>query len=95
MLRTALLFVRSAVRLVYAELPWPVAEPCRQWRKHLLELAAVISYRAVRDTDHINSELQRLAALRRAARERGGQLPSIDVADALLDERRELAAAAA
>jgi hypothetical protein len=27
-------------------------------------------------------------ALRRAARERGGPLPSIDVADALLDERR-------
>jgi hypothetical protein len=32
-----------------------------------------------------------VAALRRAARERGGPLPSIDVADALLDERRELA----
>jgi hypothetical protein len=31
-----------------------------------------------------------MAALRRAARERGGPLPSIDVADALLDERREL-----
>jgi hypothetical protein len=28
-----------------------------------------------------------VAALRRAARERGGPLPSIDVADALLDER--------
>ena len=28
--------------------------------------------------------------LRRAARERGGPLPSIDVADALLDERRKL-----
>jgi len=28
--------------------------------------------------------------LRRATRERGGPLPSIDVADALLDERREL-----
>jgi hypothetical protein len=32
-----------------------------------------------------------VAAFRRAARERGGPLPSIDVADALLDERRELA----
>jgi len=32
-----------------------------------------------------------VAALRRAARERGGPLPSIDVADALLDEHRELA----
>jgi hypothetical protein len=31
-----------------------------------------------------------VAALRRAARERGGSLPSIDVADALLDERDEL-----
>ena len=30
------------------------------------------------------------AALRRAARERGGLLPSIAVADALLDERSEL-----
>lgn len=28
-----------------------------------------------------------MAALRRAARERGGPLPSIDVADTLLDER--------
>jgi hypothetical protein len=32
-----------------------------------------------------------VAALRRAACERGGPLPSIDVADALLDERWELA----
>jgi hypothetical protein len=32
-----------------------------------------------------------VAALRRAARERGGPLPSIDVADALLDERRAAA----
>jgi hypothetical protein len=31
-----------------------------------------------------------VAALRSAARERGGPLPSIDVADALLDERRGL-----
>ena len=38
----------------------------------------------------IDSELRLVAALRRAARERGGPLPSIDVADALLDERREL-----
>jgi hypothetical protein len=35
----------------------------------------------------IHSELRLVAALRRAARERGGPLPSIDVADALLDER--------
>jgi len=32
-----------------------------------------------------------VAAFRRAARERGGPLPSIDVADALLDGRSELA----
>jgi hypothetical protein len=38
----------------------------------------------------IDSELRLVAALRRAARERGGPLPAIDVADALLDERREL-----
>jgi hypothetical protein len=31
-----------------------------------------------------------VAALRRAARERGGPLPSIAAADALLDECREL-----
>jgi hypothetical protein len=33
-----------------------------------------------------------VAVLRRAARERSGPLPSIDVADALLDERRDLTA---
>jgi hypothetical protein len=33
---------------------------------------------------------QRADGPRRAARERGGPLPSIEVADALLDERREL-----
>ena len=43
-----------------------------------------------RDTDTIASELRLVAALRRAAREQGGPLPSIAVADALLDERREL-----
>ena len=43
----------------------------------------------VRDIETIDSELRLVAALRRAARERGGQLPSIGVADALLDERRE------
>ena len=45
---------------------------------------------AMRDIDTIDSELRFLAALRRAARDRGGPLPSIDVADTLLDERREL-----
>ena len=38
----------------------------------------------------LDSELRLVAALRHAARERGGPLPSIDVADALLDERHEL-----
>jgi len=44
----------------------------------------------VRDIEIIDYELQLVAALRRAARKRGGPLPSIDPADALLDERREL-----
>ena len=41
----------------------------------------------MRDFETIDSELRLVAALRRAAPERGGPLPSIDVADALLDER--------
>jgi hypothetical protein len=44
----------------------------------------------VRDIEAIDSELRLVAALRRAARERGGPLPSIDVADALLHEGGEL-----
>jgi hypothetical protein len=44
----------------------------------------------MRDLETIDSELRLVATLRRAARERGGPLPSIDVADALLDERGEL-----
>jgi hypothetical protein len=43
----------------------------------------------MRDIEMIDAELRLVAALRRAARERGGPLPSMDVADALLDERRE------
>jgi hypothetical protein len=38
----------------------------------------------------IDAELQSVAALRRAARERGGPLPWIDVADTLLYERSRL-----
>jgi len=38
-----------------------------------------------------DNELHLVAAFRRAARERGGPLPSIEVADALLDERCERA----
>ena len=45
----------------------------------------------IRDIQAIDSELRRVAAFRRAARERGGPLPLTDVVDALLDERRELA----
>jgi hypothetical protein len=44
----------------------------------------------MRDIDTIDSELRLVAMLRRAAWERGGPLPAIDVADALLDERHEL-----
>jgi hypothetical protein len=44
----------------------------------------------VRDISIIDAELRSVAALRRAARDRGVPLPSIDVADALLDERHEL-----
>jgi len=42
------------------------------------------------DLETIDSELQLVAALRFAARERGGPLTSIDVADALLDERNSV-----
>ena len=38
----------------------------------------------MRDRETIDSELRLVAALRRAARERGGPLPSIHLADALL-----------
>ena len=44
----------------------------------------------MRDIEIIDSELRLVVALRRAALKRGGPLPSIHVADALLDERREL-----
>jgi hypothetical protein len=43
----------------------------------------------MRGLETIDSELRLVAALRRAARERGGPLPSIDVADGLLDEGSE------
>ena len=49
--------------------------------------------RRVRDLVTIDSELRLAETLRRAARERGGPLPSIAVADALLDERRQVDAA--
>jgi hypothetical protein len=48
----------------------------------------------VADAATIDAELRLVAGLRRTARERGGPLPSIAVADALLDERRELTALA-
>ena len=43
----------------------------------------------MRDLETIDAELLLVAALRRAARERGRPLPSIDVADGLLDEGSE------
>jgi len=43
-----------------------------------------------RDIETIDSELRLVAALRRTARERGGPLPPMDVADVLLDERQAL-----
>jgi hypothetical protein len=46
----------------------------------------------MRDIETIDSGLRLVAALRRAARARGGPLPSIAGADALSDERREIAA---
>jgi hypothetical protein len=45
----------------------------------------------MRDIETIDSELRFVAALRHAARELGRPPPPIDVADALPDERRELA----
>ena len=41
----------------------------------------------IRDLETIDAELQLVVAFRLLARQRGGPLPSIDVADALLDER--------
>jgi hypothetical protein len=46
--------------------------------------------RTVRGRETIDSELRLVAGVRRVAQERGGPLPLIAVADALLDERREL-----
>jgi hypothetical protein len=44
----------------------------------------------MRDIETIGAEPRLVALRRRAARERGGPLPSIAVADALLDECCEL-----
>jgi hypothetical protein len=52
--------------------------------------AAAPRLRELLDIETLDSELRLVAALRRAARERGGPLPAVAVADALLDERREL-----
>jgi hypothetical protein len=49
----------------------------------------------MRDIETIDSELRLAETLRRAARERGGPLPSIDAADTLLEERRKLTQGAA
>lgn len=44
----------------------------------------------MRDQETIDRERRLVAALRRAARERRGPLPSIHAADALLDERSRM-----
>lgn len=44
----------------------------------------------MRDIETVDSELRLMVLLRHAARERGEPLPSIDVADPLLDECCEL-----
>jgi hypothetical protein len=41
----------------------------------------------IRDLQTIDAELQLVVAFRRQARQSGWSLPSIDLADALLDER--------
>jgi hypothetical protein len=46
-----------------------------------------LGFGPMRDQHTIDSELRLVAALCRTARERAGPLASIDVADALLDER--------
>ncbi|HEY2504109.1 MAG TPA: hypothetical protein VGI68_22510 [Mycobacterium sp.] len=46
-----------------------------------------MSMHVIRDLETIDAELQLVVAFRRQARERGWPLPSIDAADALLDER--------
>jgi hypothetical protein len=43
----------------------------------------------MRDLEVIDAEVRLVATIRRAALERGGPLPSIAAADALLDERGE------
>ena len=45
------------------------------------------STHVIRDLETIDADLQLVVAVRRRARERGWPLPSIDAADALLDER--------
>jgi hypothetical protein len=45
----------------------------------------------MRDIETIDSERRMVAVLRRTARDRGGPLPSIAVAEVLLEERWELA----
>ena len=54
------------------------ARGCQATRRHV-----------IRDLEAIDAELQLVVAFRRQARERGGPLPSIDLMDALLDERIE------
>jgi hypothetical protein len=68
-----------------------ISRSCR-WRTSVIagEVRFLLGSCRLRATniDTIDSELRLVAALRRAALGRGGPLPSIVVADALLDERR-------
>jgi hypothetical protein len=59
---------------------------------NLSEAGGKASQSRMRDLEAIDAELRLVALLRRAARERGGTMPSIAEADALLDERRWLTA---
>ena len=59
--------------------------------QHLRTENRIVEGGQVPDIETIDSELRLVAALRRAARELGGPLPSVDAAEAPLDERRELA----
>lgn len=45
------------------------------------------SRHVIRDLQTIDAELQLVVSFRRQARQHGGPLPSIDMVDALLDER--------
>jgi hypothetical protein len=65
--------LRTAVRYI------PLKSELRGW-------PAATYVRQVRGVEVIDSELRLVAALRRAALDRVGPLPSVDLADALLED---------